>query len=149
MTICLRCFQFMQVGLVRVSTPSVLKSFSDNTSVGHVGNNYLFVSGLSATTVLHRAWEGHQRARTIMIDWGLIQKLDHLKHSLQASCQNLKCRPTSYTMWNLYHTRNAKGLSSKFPWCNQGGLSIIKLRRLLGLFSQSLRNNSSQSWCFN
>ena len=31
----------------------------------------------------------------------------------------------------------------------QGGLSIRKLRRILGLFSQSLRNNSSQSWWFN
>ena len=30
-----------------------------------------------------------------------------------------------------------------------GGLSIRKLRGMLGLFSQSLRNNSSQSWCFN
>ena len=51
----------MQVGLVRVSTPSVLEIFSDNTSVGHVGNNYLFISGLRATFVLHGALEGHQR----------------------------------------------------------------------------------------
>ena len=29
------------------------------------------------------------------------------------------------------------------------GLSIRKLRRILGVFSQSLRINSSQSWCFN
>ena len=30
-----------------------------------------------------------------------------------------------------------------------GGLSIRKLQRILGLLSQSLRNNFSQSWCFN
>ena len=31
----------------------------------------------------------------------------------------------------------------------EGGPSIRKLRGILSLFSQSLRNNSSQSWCFN
>ena len=31
----------------------------------------------------------------------------------------------------------------------QEGLSTRKLRGILGPFSQSLRNNSSQSWCFN
>ena len=57
--------------------------------------------------------------------------------------------------------RDAKSQNNKptvttfgLVWCmegfaNQGGPSSRKLRVILGLFSQSLRNNSSQSWCFN